>query len=471
MSSFLDKVFKRNSFVSKDEIAKLLQIKPELYEQFEKAYENRAIKDDVSLNAKDVAREKEGIELTKDIAEVNKTVSNLVDRIVKELVSGTKSYVYTKKDGGEYHTYLSDQSRDRVTNSEITAIPYEELRPQLTGSLMQIDADKNASESLLYFYNRYLKERNPKRKREFYHMFRQGLDILNYDWLMYEMIGTNPNSMGHWFPEFAKAVNMQHFFKIPDTTIIKVPMPILQMTRIGYESCTRTTLDIIDQYCKQVFGLDEEKEYFIKTGTYSSKFDFRNAYVHGAKEVRELGEYLLFIHSQANQMASPLCKPSIYGMSTTNEWVVREFIPDKENSPCIYEGLPLHTEYRVFVDFDTNEILGISPYWRPDVMKQRFGHEADSEDPHNVHDYIVYTSYESFLMKRYEENKDKVLKHMENMVSDVELTGQWSIDIMQNGDDFYLIDAALAENSALVDCVPKEKLKHVEENWLPRLEG
>lgn len=57
-------------------------------------------------------------------------------------------------------------------------------------------------------------------------------------------------------------------------------------------------------------------------------------------------------------MASPLSQPSIYGVSTTNEWVVREFIPDKEGNPCIYKGLPLHTEYRVFVDCDTDEVLG-----------------------------------------------------------------------------------------------------------------
>ena len=39
----------------------------------------------------------------------------------------------------------------------------------------------------------------------------------------------------------------------------------------------------------------------------------------------------------------------------------------------------------------------------------------------------------------------------------------------QNGNDFYLIDMALAENSALNDCVPADKLKTVEENWMPVL--
>ena len=71
-------------------------------------------------------------------------------------------------------------------------------------------------------------------------------------------------------------------------------------------------------------------------------------------------------------MASPLNNKVIYGVSSNNEWVVREFIDDKENNPTIYNGLPLHTEYRVFVDFDKEEIIGISPYWHPEVMKENF---------------------------------------------------------------------------------------------------
>lgn len=122
-----------------------------------------------------------------------------------------------------------------------------------------------------------------------------------------------------------------------------------------------TTIQIVDAWAHRVFRLDDAKDYFVKTGTYSSKFDFRNCHIHGEKEVQELGEYLLYIHFQALQMADPLSKPRIYGVSTTNEWVVREFIPDLENNPCIYHGLPLHTEYRVFADCDTKDVIGISP--------------------------------------------------------------------------------------------------------------
>lgn len=42
---------------------------------------------------------------------------------------------------------------------------------------------------------------------------------------------------------------------------------------------------------------------------------------------------------------------------------------------------------------------------------------------------------------------------------------------MQNGTEFYIIDMALAQESALSDCVPKGKIKHIEVDWMPKLEN
>lgn len=50
-----------------------------------------------------------------------------------------------------------------------------------------------------------------------------------------------------------------------------------------------------------------------------------------------------------------------------------------------------------------------------------------------------------------------------------DLVGQWSIDIMQNGDDFYIIDMALADSSALTEYMDKsafEQMKSdIPEQW------
>lgn len=141
-----------------------------------------------------------------------------------------------------------------------------------------------------------------------------------------------------------------------------------------------------------------------------------------------------------------------------------EYIKDKENNPTIYNGLPLHTEYRVFVDFDTKEILGASPYWRSDVMKNEF---KKVSSPQERHDYVVYKMHEDILNQRYHESVQTVLAELKKVIPRIELTGQWSVDVMRNGNDYYIIDMALAENSALNDCVPSNRLRAYPQQWLP----
>lgn len=455
---------------TKDRIAELLKTSPEALEAFEKAYEKQSIEAGVSdnffrINAKQMAEMQEGIE-----TDACPDIGKLVNRIVRELVNQTSVYSYSSKDKHSDIRSFRDKylPGEPVTKDEIAALP-ETVRPELTGTLMKKDVTEPVYPVLIDLYRKATSKGNFAERKRCYDMFRQGLDIMDLDPITYEMIDMNPISMGYWLPKIQKAVDMEGFFQIPDTKIIKVPMTILQLTRLEYTSHTRTTLDIVDAYCKEVFGLDESKAYFIKTGTYSSKFDFRNAKVTGAKEVRELGEYLLFIHTQALSYAhydlSGRNQPCIYGMSTTTEWVVRDFIEDQENNPTIYHGLPLHTEYRVFVDFDTDDVIGIHPYWDPEVMKKRF--VEDNGDPDMMHDYVTFTASEERLMARYEENKEKVIAHVKQFLPDVHMTGQWSIDIMQNGDEFWLIDMATAERSAYYDCVPVTLRRPVSENWLP----
>lgn len=467
----------RNIFQSKsltkDEIAILLKTTPEALQAFETAYNKASILEDenpehpFSMNSRQ-ARTSQAQNHAKSLPEtIDETyVQNLTERIVTELLvlSGTK-------------TLPNNQTTEPVTLKEITVLP-KELRPELTGNLIKRDIEEPAYIQLLTTYQAMLQESNPDKAKTLYGMFRQGLDILDLDPITYEIIGMNQNSMSHWLPALQKSIENTDFFRIPKTKIVKVPLPLLQLTRCEYESLSPTTMQIVNQWAYEAFDLDETKTYFVKTGTYSSKFDFRNAKVTTPQEVRELGSYLLFIHYQALQMAAPIhifkgrlfSKPvSHYGVSTTNEWVVREYIEDKENNPCIYHGMPLHTEYRVFIDCDTDEILGISPYWRPDIMKQRFGHSSDSDTPDNTHDYVIYSMHEETLMKRYEENKDTILAHVKELLPNLHLKGQWSLDIMQNKDEFWLIDMATADLSALSDCVPKGRLHKSNENWIPQI--
>lgn len=453
--------------MTKEEAARILKMDPAAFEAFERAYAAADLPgtdEGIYRNAKEAAAASEGIVASSEEA------GRIAGRIVQELLAQTPAWSY---DGKTAHVMerLADEPEKMVTADEIAALP-EGQRPQLAGSLVRRDMGGDAGLMLLSVYQMYKNAKTKRKKQDAYNLFRQGLDIQDLDPILYEILGMNQNSMGHWLPHIVDAVTQgASAFKVPRTTVIKVPLPLLQLTRLDYGLLTRTTLDIVDGYCIKAFGLSLDKEYFIKNGVFSSKYDFRNAHVKGAREVRELGEYLLYIHNEATMMAGPLAVPSTYGAATTNEWVVREFVQDVEGNPCIYHGLPLHTEYRLFVDFDTKKVIGMNPYWDPEVMKRHFGAGADRKDPHMAHDYLAYSAHEETLMRRYSENKGYVWKEMEKLIQDVEgMSGQWSVDVMQNGSDFWLIDMAWAQNSAFYGCVPEHLRVPMEEEWLPKIE-
>ena len=439
-------LLKKSRGLSAEQIAELLKTNPALVHKMEGAYQESILHERKTnffeMNSREASR-----------ASLNAETSALLDEII-EKISG--DLLSSQKQ-------IPDKSRTFVRGEDLMPIP-EGLRPQLTRNMAVRDIGQFASGIILEMYKKWLETGD----KNYYYLFRQGLDLQDLDPLMYEIIGMNKNSIGYWFPELEKAVEKQSFFKTPKTKSVKVPLPILQMTRLDYFSLTPTTKQIVNNWAMKAFDLDVTKKYFIKTGVYSSKFDFRNCKVASEEEVREIGEYLLYIQFQANQMGAPLSRPCIVGVSTTNEWTVREYIEDKENNPCIYHGMPLHTEYRVFVDFDAKEVLGVFPYWDPDVMKERFSKMEDKDTPDMKHDYITYLYHEKTLMERYEKNKGKVLSGIQSLIFDVDLKGQWSIDIMKNGDDFWLIDMALAGSSAFAERLG-DKIKKEPENWLPDL--
>ena len=62
-----------------------------------------------------------------------------------------------------------------------------------------------------------------------------------------------------------------------------------------------------------------------------------------------------------------------------------------------------------------------------------------------------------------------LIDKVKELLPNINLKGQWSLDIMQNGNDFWLIDMAIADTSALKECIPANKLKKSQENWIPEL--
>lgn len=453
-----------------DTAAAMLSTTPGLLREFERSYHanvldrKNAPTGPLGPDARSVIESRSGHDLSD-------AVLALDARIVRELLADTSIIRYD----GERLTAapsLAPVPESYVTESDVDVLEPGE-RPQLAGELIHRQIDAVNYPLLLDMWRRATDpKRSARRRREAYGMFRTGLDLLDLDPVMYRMLDLNPAGMGHWLLALAKANEGKTFFRIPKTTIAKVPMTLLQLSRVEYESLTAATLDVVDRWAQAAFGLNPDGEYFIKTGTFSSKYDYRNAHVTGPHEVAQIGEYLLYIQSQAVEMAGPLNEPAMYGVSTTNEFVVREYVPDTHDLPTIYMGLPLRCEYRCFIDCDTKELLGIHPYWDPKVMNHRFRDWPDSDNPHMRHDAVTYKLREPSLMREYEATKDLVAAHIGELLPGLELAGQWSLDVMKDDDDYWLIDMAPAERSTYYEqTVPKAQRRPMVENWIPELEG
>ena len=312
--------------LSREEVVRLLKTTPEALDAFERAYKREV------LNNPDESRmfgvsAKQMHEKNEDYVENQPDLNSLMCKIVKELLAQTKVWEYKKigREPFELNASFEDKSGTSVTTETLNAIPREN-RPQLAGDIiLRTGVDEiPTSQQLLYWYSKAINEDLSEDERMMaYSMFREGLDLLDLDEISYRIIGENQVSMGYWLPKIAPVVDYDGFFKIPNTKIMKVPLPVLQLTFAEYSTLTRATLDIVNELCMRAFRLRTDADYFIKTGVFSSKFDFRNARVHDPKEIREMGEYFLFVHNMSRNLGF-----MSYGVATTNEWVVREFIPD-----------------------------------------------------------------------------------------------------------------------------------------------
>ena len=464
LTKFIDGIYSNEKAITKEQIAEILKVSPEVYEEFEKAYKKYAFD---PIVAEDIFS-KENRVIGRRIESVE-DMSPLIDRIASELAN--QSTVVSVRGGQIVEPSLCTEliSADNLTPNDLASLSPDK-RPQVLGDYMIRHTPEDAATPVLMtMYKSFLDEKDPTRKKKFYQLFRQGIDLLDLEPLIYEILKLDPNSMGKWLVPIVKANQHGDFFKIPDTDIIEVPMTLLQLSRIDYMSLNQVTLAIADRFCHKMVNLDPTRDYFVKTGTFSSKFDFRNARIHGEKEVNEIGQYLLFLSNTASSMASPMNNPVFYGVSSNNEWVIREYIEDVENNPCIYKGLPLHTEYRAFIDADEKELVGITPYWDFEMLANRFGRSSDADSPHKIHDYIILLSHRERLEGRFYENNGRVSYEIKKILPYLELNGQWSLDIMQNGEDFYIIDMSLATNSALANKMPYGKIKPISENLIPQI--
>lgn len=243
---------------SYEELAAMLKTSPEALETFEGTYK-RQVLDSGALSENFLQWDTATVKAMLDKrVPFTRDLETLIDRIVGELTDGTRLYIYDEKRGGYYVNYAASRYAVTVTNNDLKKYP-EELRPQLTGNLVKVDISEPSYKILLQNYAEYKDARDDRMKKFYYNQFRQGLDILDLDDFTYQMLEMNPNTMGFWLPPLAKALCGNKFFRIPDTKILRVPLPMLQLTRLGFETLNPVTKEIVNRYCKRVFKLNEHE--------------------------------------------------------------------------------------------------------------------------------------------------------------------------------------------------------------------
>lgn len=181
---------------------------------------------------------------------------------------------------------------------------------------------------------------------------------------------------------------------------------------------------------------NECDELFVKNATFSNKFEFDSCHIHNASDVFDKAETI------TNKLEIINYEGLLVGAEGFNEVVIREYIKPVINLGSIYYGMVLRPEFRVFYDFDAGKLLYTVNYWDYQYCK----------DYLYVEDKEVFANAEKQLNEYFDKYVDKVESLVSEHMSNAWFKGIWSIDIMMNDeDDFYLIDMATAETSAYWD--------------------
>ena len=191
----INALFNRKSDLQlKDAIAELLKVQPEKLEEFEAAYKQAALsEDDISDNFFEVnSRQASAISHSRPIPENidEDTLKALITRAVDELSSKTPVLAISDGKVNQITLPCLPDGTPEITNDDIKVLP-ESLRPQVTGHLMKVDINDMSYLHVLQFYINARDARDEKLRHNMYGMFRQGLDILDLDHVLYEMLGQN----------------------------------------------------------------------------------------------------------------------------------------------------------------------------------------------------------------------------------------------------------------------------------------
>lgn len=238
------------------------------------------------------------------------------------------------------------------------------------------------------------------------------------------------NAFPFWFPKICNAGI--EGLKIPKSVCIHVPDKVRRAFYMEDPDDWAVIEDFVEGDVRKAIRENGFGLVFLKNGGYSHKFDASRACL---PIMSDLTHAVLTIMNEAMLRCG-------FQYDGTESLVVRERIQhDPRAVPCIYNGLPFRTEYRVFYDFDRQRPIFTVDYWDRDYVYPNL---------HDMTDQLVYDAWYPTVRRRYDGNWERVQDLVSKAMSRVDgLSGPWSVDVMQDENDgLWLIDMAVAEMSA-----------------------
>ena len=251
------------------------------------------------------------------------------------------------------------------------------------------------------------------------------------------------NLFSHWFPKVENCG-----IAVPKSVVIQVPHNLHEHLYMDHPD---EDIDAVRAWVKssvdpvlEASGLKGHM-LFIKNGSFSYKYDACAGCLPPPSP------------DIAMNIINIMYYDAMFDVGGCSELVIRERITHNSKvTPTIYNGLPFRTEFRVFYDFDTREVIFCANYWDYDYCYSHL---------HDRTDRIVFDAMREEMQKSYESHKQEAVDLVKTSMRNVDgLTGPWSVDLMltERG-EFYLIDMALAERSAYWEMRPGVDRKEKEE--------
>lgn len=263
----------------------------------------------------------------------------------------------------------------------------------------------------------------------------------------------NPNNFSYWFPHIKNL--SKKGLAIPYSIIIPIPEEIYKAffreEEGDAEKIDRWVMDNVSPTIA-VNPLLNGRKLFMKNGCFSNKFDFsKSCLIEDASDKETLIQHI------SNIMYDSI----MHDTDGYLELVVREFIEPEENTPTIYNGMPLRCETRVFYNFDTHQLLYAVNYWDwnycHDGICLAFGGERKPDADIYERAWPLLEFKTRHLLRQHQEKIEKALASVTTLHVPENCPNIWSVDFMLEEEKVWLIDMAVGWRSAYWD---PEKIKN-----------